>query len=185
MKKTEAVQMASGELSVMVCEAISRRESMIEAFKRDETDAYRLFHGAIEGRSGLNVERFGEAVLVSTFREPLSQSELDEIAEAVGQGVVYRHRGSREDMPLEGHVKHDQSFVVTERGVKMFVDLTGESLDPGVFLDFRGARKLVGERVVGKTLLNLFSYTCTMGLQRPFQGSPLQWRAELYGEWLR
>ena len=163
--------MASGELSVMVCEAISRRESMIESFKRDETDAYRLFHGAIEGRSGLNVERFGEAILVSTFREPLSKNELDEISEAVGQGVVYRHRGSREDKPCEGHVKYDQSFVVTERGVKMFVDLTGESLDPGVFLDFRGARRLIGERSVGKTLLNLFSYTCSVGLVATMAGA--------------
>jgi 23S rRNA (cytosine1962-C5)-methyltransferase len=171
MKKTEAVPMGSGELAVMVSDALSRRESIIETFKSDKTDAYRLFHGTVEGWAGLNVERFGEAVLVTTFREPLNRSALDEIAEALGQGVVYRHRGSREDSVCEGQVTHDQQFVVTERGVKMFADLTGDNLDPGLFLDFRGARRFVASRAEGKSLLNLFSYTCTMGLVATMAGA--------------
>ena len=163
--------MVSGELSEIVVEALARRESLIHDFKIEDTGAYRLFHGAVEGRLGLNVERFGESVLVTTFREPLSRSELDEIAEVVGQGVVYRHRGSEKEGVWIGHLTHDEQFVVTERGVKMFADLTGDNLDPGIFLDFRGARRFVAERAAGKSLLNLFSYTCTMGLVATIAGA--------------
>jgi len=144
---------------------------MIEAFELQETNAYRLFHGAVEGFPGLTVDQFGKSVLVSTYREPLTQRALDELAEVYGLGVTYHHRGKGvESLPI-GSVEHKEQFVIVESGVKMLVDLTGANLDPGLFLDFRGARRFVGEMSSGKSLLNLFSYTCTMGLVAVLSGA--------------
>lgn len=37
----------------------------------EQTNAYRLFHGSVEGESGWSVDRYGDALLVQTFHRPL------------------------------------------------------------------------------------------------------------------
>ena len=80
-----------------------RREGLIARLHAEDTDCYRLFHGAVEGRPGLAVDRYGPVLLVQTWREPLADGELQKwtvLAEsAVGASlpmVPYRRgRGRR------------------------------------------------------------------------------------------
>ena len=44
--------------------ALDRRAGLIAALQAEATDAYRLFHGSVEGVPGLTVDRYG-AVLLS------------------------------------------------------------------------------------------------------------------------
>ena len=41
-----------------------------------------MFHGTAEGRPGLTIDRYGGLVLVQSFREPLTSTDLAEIERA-------------------------------------------------------------------------------------------------------
>lgn len=61
-------------------------------------------------------------------------------------------------------------FIVHENGTKMLVNLS-DYLDTGLFLDHRETRQLVASLSKGKSLLNLFSYTCAFSVQAAAAGA--------------
>lgn len=61
-------------------------------------------------------------------------------------------------------------FEVLEYGVKFKVNLT-DYLDTGLFLDHRETRQLVAKEAAGKSLLNLFAYTCSFSVHAAVQGA--------------
>ncbi|CAM9899199.1 unnamed protein product [Scytosiphon promiscuus] len=67
--KVEAA-ITSAELLVSFQTALAAREQLMRKLMEEETDCYRLFHGAVEGCPGLTVDRYGTVVLVQTFRDP-------------------------------------------------------------------------------------------------------------------
>lgn len=144
--------------------AHERRQQLIE--KLDHTTCYRLFHGVAEGRPGLAVDRYGPALLVQTWRDPASAEELDAIEAILSNGlpmaVWHRAGGGRADRVPTGVTE----FVGTELGLRFDVtpptDHRGQ--DPLLFLDFRAARRWVRANAQGKSVLNLFSYTCGIGV---------------------
>src|SRR5438093_1495518 len=78
--------------------ALDSRAAFFARASSEATDACRLFHGIAEGREGLTIDRYGDLVLVQTFREPLEARELATI-EAVLRArlevdfhVVWNHR---------------------------------------------------------------------------------------------
>ncbi len=48
----------------------------------EETDAYRLFHGTVEGSAGLTVDRYGDLLLVQSFHSPLPPAALAELEDS-------------------------------------------------------------------------------------------------------
>ena len=59
-----------------VIEAIQRRASLREQLHKENTYAYRLFHGAVEGIPGLCIDRYGPLILAQTFKDPVGQYDL-------------------------------------------------------------------------------------------------------------
>jgi 23S rRNA (cytosine1962-C5)-methyltransferase len=64
----------------------------------------------------------------------------------------------------------EQFFPVLEYGVKFRVNLT-DYLDTGLFLDHRETRQLVAKACKGKSLLNLFAYTCSFSVHAAVHGA--------------
>ncbi len=143
--------------------AIDSRSDLIADLSSELTDCYRLFHGVAEGRPGLTIDRYGPVLLAQTWADKLSADELDAFLGSAGDLVpVYNHRAKPVDfeahfpvepMEAEGH----------ELGMTYDVRPRHRGQDPLIFLDFRAARRQVRINSPGKSVLNLFGYTCTMG----------------------
>ncbi|CAN0260788.1 unnamed protein product, partial [Ectocarpus sp. 8 AP-2014] len=54
---------------------------MMRKLLDEETDCYRLYHGAVEGCPGLTVDRYGTVVLVQTFRDPPADFNAEAVEE--------------------------------------------------------------------------------------------------------
>jgi 23S rRNA (cytosine1962-C5)-methyltransferase len=72
-------------------------------------------------------------------------------------------------LPLRGTVAPDP-LVIREEGIPFVVRL-GDGLSTGIFLDQRGNRRRVRELAQGKSVLNLFSYTCAFTVAAAIGGA--------------
>jgi len=158
--------------SSLLAEALRRREGLLERLHGEDTDCYRLFHGAVEGRPGLTVDRYGPVLLVQTWREGLQDGELEGFQQQVEASLglpltpVWNHRErGRKRRPFSAfHCVGSVDAVCREMGLEYDARPRHGGQDPLLFLDFRAARRRVLERSRGKTVLNLFAYTCGIGV---------------------
>ena len=169
-------------LAPLLRAALDRRRSLIAALAAEGTDCYRLFHGAVEGRPGLTVDAYGPLLIVQTFRDPLAAGELEVIALlAEGREVVWNHRGAPRaewgawhapgpgaEAPREGR----------ELGLRFEVRGRWRGKDPLLFLDLRAGRRWVKANAAGASVLNLFAYTCGLGVAAAAGGAAEVWNVD-------
>lgn len=161
-------------LSDLLAAALAARTALLARLHAEHTDAYRLFHGSVEGRSGLTIDRYGDLLLVQSFHRSLVADELAEIeacyaAALPGLTAIYNDRSrpnSRivNSLPPERMAAALQPRVAHEMGVGYRIQARHEGQDPWLFLDLRAGRRRVMRDVPGKSLLNLFAYTCGVGI---------------------
>ena len=163
-------------LSQSLNAALERRRPLLSELRGQGTDCYRLFHGTQEGAPGLTVDRYGPQLLVQSFHQPLATDELLTLAEQCTQTLqqplqlVYNDRSSN-------HSRVERSGAVYVAAEAALVDMIGHEWglnyrvrgrhagqDPLLFLDLRNARGWVKQHSAGKSVLNLFAYTCGVGL---------------------
>ena len=155
-------------------QALEARRELIARLTAEQTDAYRLFHGTVEGRPGLTVDRYGSLLLVQSFHGPLSAEELAALeafyADALtGPDLIYNdrsHANSRVSNPLppEQLARGEALREFSELGVKYRIQARHSGQDPWLFLDLRAARRRIMAEAPGKSLLNVFAYTCGVGI---------------------
>jgi 23S rRNA (cytosine1962-C5)-methyltransferase len=164
-------------------EAEARRALHTAIIEPEATDAYRLIHGASDGRPGWYVDRLG-AFLLSQAEQPLTAAQMAELARLAGglgsTGVYHkilsrqvRRTGVAEasPQPVLGEPAPER-FGIRENGVQFELSFQ-EGYSVGLFLDQRdNRRRLLTGRVVADfslrtgagtapwELLNVFAYTC-------------------------
>lgn len=161
-------------------QARSRRATLTEQLRAEGTDSYRLFHGGAEGLPGLTIDRYGELTLAQTFREPLSPNQLSMMLERYGEFFVYNHRGSREEM-FARHQPSPQALdpvIASELGLRYWIWARHKGIDPHLFLDLRMGRRWIREWAKGKTVLNLFAYSCGLGQVAAASGAIEVWNVD-------
>jgi 23S rRNA (cytosine1962-C5)-methyltransferase len=153
--------------------AIGARAPLLARLHAEGTDCYRLLHGIAEGQEGLTVDRYGPLLLLQTFRAPLPGPIVDALHAATERelGVallpVHNHRGAP---PPVDHVAHVAAAAALaehtahERRVRFVQQARHRGQDPWLFLDLRAGRALVQQLAMGKRVLNLFAYTCGVGI---------------------
>lgn len=165
----------STSLTSLLQAAHAARSALFERLHAEGTDAYRLFHGSVEGQPGLTVDRYGDLVLVQSFHQTLSEAELAELsafyqAALPGCDVVYNDRSSPNsrivnDLGSEAEWEAAQRpRVAHELGLSYHIQARHGGQDPWLFLDLRAARRRVQQLAAGRSVLNLFAYTCGVGL---------------------
>lgn len=178
-------------MSVLIHDEIDRalaaREPLLERLAADGTDAFRLFHGAAQGCPGLTIDRYGPLVLVQTFREPLVADDVLRLEEHLRRRLpdiefVYNHRAK------EAHERFEQwhqpresalaEVVCRERGVQFAIRARHRGQDPWLFLDLRNGRRRLAELAPGKSVLNLFAYTCGAGVAAAVAGATEVWNVD-------
>jgi 23S rRNA (cytosine1962-C5)-methyltransferase len=154
--------------------AIERRAELLTRLHAEHTDCYRLLNGTGEEMPGVTVDRYGPVLLIQTWRQPLETADVEAIgavAEAsLGRALqpVWNHRGGG-GQPLYDPVLPADP-VGREAGLVYDVRPRHRGSDPLLFLDFRVGRRRVREAGAG-SVLNLFAYTCGVGLAAAAGGS--------------
>lgn len=151
--------------------ALERRRDWLAELR--DTDCVRLLSGSVEGAPGVTVDRYGEWLLVQTGREPLPDGALDAITDQVERALgwsltpIWNHRPA---FRREGFDRFHRSTRPTEdalgceEGLVFRVDPRHGGLDPLLFLDLRGGRRRIRALARGRRVLNLFAYTCGIGV---------------------
>lgn len=136
---------------------------MIRDLHSEVTTCYRLFHGAAEGRPGLTIDRYGPVLLAQTWDQTLSAEELTVFLDSAEElNPVHNHRAK--PVNFEAHFPVEPFEALGEElGMTFDVSPRHRGEDPLVFLDFRAARRRVRLECRDRDVLNLFSYTSTMG----------------------
>ncbi len=164
----------SDTLLPLLAAAFDARAGLLARLHAEQTDAYRLFHGSVEGHPGLTVDRYGELLLVQCFHSPLATQALAALrafyAERLaGLALVYNDRSQANSrianpLPPEEIDAATQPRQMHEMGVAYRIAGRHAGQDPWLFLDLRAARRRVMHEAPGKSLLNLFAYTCGVGI---------------------
>lgn len=138
------------------------------SFEKDSlTTAYRLFNGEGDGIGGVIIDRYADYAVFSWYNETLYQkkAELLTAFRAVYPditGAYEKIRFSTKNLPESQFLYGEQApepLLVTENGVQ-FATYLNEGLMTGIFLDQKEVHgRLVDGFAVGKTVLNMFSYT--------------------------
>jgi 23S rRNA (cytosine1962-C5)-methyltransferase len=163
--------------------ALENRQTLLSDLHQQGTDCYRLFHGSQEGAGGLTIDRYGPQLLVQSFHQSLPPEQLQQLADQCDRSLnealllVYNDRS-------QGNSRIDRSDPVYQPEAAALADLIGHEWglnyrirgrhagqDPLLFLDLRNARGWVKQHSAGKSVLNLFAYTCGVGLSAAAGGA--------------
>lgn len=156
--------------------AFHNREALLAELHAQGTDCYRLFHGSQEGMPGLTADRYGPLLLVQSFHQPLERGVLlalhEQLCSSLGESLmlVYNDRSQgnsridRDDPVYRADSAALDDQVGREWGVSYRVRARHSGQDPLLFLDLRNARGWVKANSAGRSVLNLFAYTCGVGL---------------------
>ncbi len=149
--------------------AATRSFSIFKPRPIADSDAYRLVHGEADGAAGIFVDRYGDMLVVHADSaaaldhwHPVLRRELGMYAAA--RAKIHPREASREaprELTLWGEPPSE--LVVVERGVRYLVR-PNAGLSVGLFLDMREVRSWLHSIASGRTVLNLFAYTCSLGL---------------------
>ncbi|WP_017904144.1 class I SAM-dependent rRNA methyltransferase [Pseudomonas asplenii] len=163
--------------------ALDQRQDLLAELHARGTDCYRLFHGSQEGAAGLTIDRYGPQLMVQSFHQTLDRDSLLAAQAAVNQALgldtllVYndRSRGNsrvdREDPIYRAEENALVDLIGHEWGLNYRVRGRHAGQDPLLFLDLRNARGWVKQHSRGKSVLNLFAYTCGVGLSAAAGGA--------------
>jgi len=173
--------MSAQTLTDLLQAAFITRQPLIARLHAEDTNAYRLFNGSSENRPGLTVDRYADLLLIQTFHKALDGHDRVAIeafyaAALPGLTAIYNDRSqanSRIANPLPADVlaaaHTPREF--HEMGLRYVVQARHGGQDPWLFLDMRAGRRRIMQEAAGKSLLNLFAYTCGVGLAAASAGA--------------
>ena len=149
------------------------------AYYQDElTTAFRLFNQEGDGFGGLTVDLYGDYAVFSWYnsyvyqiRQTISEAFRQVFTEVLGTYEKIRFKGlDYESAHVYGQEAPD-FFTVLENGV-LYQVFMNDGLMTGIFLDQHEVRgSLVDGLAMGKSLLNMFSYTAAFSVAATMGGA--------------
>lgn len=168
------------ELPTLLAAALDRRRPLLDRLHAEGTDAYRLLHGIAEGAPGLTLDRYGSLLLAQTFRTPLGAAEVAALQDTANRAlgldlpIVHNHRGPPHPEAPAPHLPTQAGLadhLCHEAGVCFPIRARHRGQDPWLFLDLRAGRTAVRAAAAGRRVLNLFAYTCGVGIAATAAGA--------------
>lgn len=154
------------------------KEKRSAYYQDDLTTTYRLFNQEGDGFGGLTVDLYGNYAVFSWYNSYVYQIRQT-ISEAFRQ-VFHEVLGAYEKIRFKGldyesaHVYGQEApdfFTVLENGV-LYQVFMNDGLMTGIFLDQHEVRgSLVDGLTMGKSLLNMFSYTAAFSVAAAMGGA--------------
>lgn len=148
--------------------------------KREQIECYRLYNRDIPEYPYLidiykdNVILYDRGNEIDQEKEDHFENTLDALKEIfeIGLSSIYVKSRSRQkgDNQYKKVDKKEETIIVQEKQAKFHINLS-DYLDSGLFLDHRPLRQIVFQESKNKSVLNLFSYTCSMGVFAALSGA--------------
>ena len=170
MKDKKRILMAEESLPALLEKAVAAREGLLEAGHKS---ALRLFNGFLEGCPDLVVDLYARTLVLQDYSEAPEEG-LAMIKQAQAwlqsrlawlQAGIVKVRNSRSAEAKRGRRlfggKPDRK--VQEQGVWYALDLCMHQ-DASLYLDTRNLRTWAKENLAGKSVLNTFAYTGSLGV---------------------
>ena len=163
--------------------ALAKRDSLLSELHAEGTDCYRLLHGSQEGAGGLTIDRYGPQLLIQSFHQSLTADQVQELGAMCDSTLnerlllIYNDRSQgnsrvdRSDAVYQAEPAALADVVAQEGGLNYRIRGRHAGQDPLLFLDLRHARAWVRQHSQGKSVLNLFAYTCGVGLSAAAGGA--------------
>ena len=154
------------------------KEKRSAYYQDDLTTAFRLFNQEGDGFGGLTVDLYGDYVVFSWYnsyvyqiRQTISEAFRQVFPEVLGTYEKIRFKGlGYESAHVYGQEAPD-FFTVLENGV-LYQVFMNDGLMTGIFLDQHEVRgSLVDGLAMGKSLLNMFSYTAAFSVAAAMGGA--------------
>ena len=164
---------SQNKLKTLLDQAWQNRSDLKAQWQEEQSDCYRIFHGTNEGLPGTTLDRYGSLLILQTFHQPVSEEELEQVTEFATQEfpnlhLVYNDRSKSNSRIQNSHTSENEldttPIEAHELGIKYRIQGRHQGQDPWLFLDLRAGRRYVKAHSEGKTVLNLFSYTCGIGI---------------------
>lgn len=163
--------------------AILKRENL-----RKYSEGFRAIHGENDGLPGIVVDVYGKTGVLQTYSrgvDTIGRYVGAVVAEKLGlENLIWKIPSKRRSKSLQEGTrvlrgKIPPPFSFKEGKIDLFVDV-GEGQKSGLFLDLRGLRKWLSlQRLEGKRVLNLFSYSGTLGLAAETGGAAEIWNVDI------
>lgn len=144
-----------------------------ELFDRRHESAFRLFNGFSEGCPALAIDLYAATAVVGNYADPPEQGAA--LVEAAREllltrlpwlrAIILKTRSAAEAAARQGVLIYGTEVDrrVREHGVWYAVDLT-MNRDASLYLDTRNLRAWAIEQLAGKSVLNTFAYTGSLGV---------------------
>lgn len=154
------------------------KEKRSAYYQDDLTTAFRLFNQEGDGFGGLTVDLYGDYAVFSWYnsyvyqiRQTISEAFRQAFPEVLGTYEKIRFKGlDYESAHIYGQEAPD-FFTVLENGV-LYQVFMNDGLMTGIFLDQHEVRgSLVDGLAMGKSLLNMFSYTAAFSVAAAMGGA--------------
>ncbi len=150
--------------------------------KRTDTDCFRIYDREMH-HYPLAIDFYSGRFCIHYFSPSKEDDDPpQELVEEINKALItlfgkiehltyWRTRFKRkETRQYEKSSSTQDFFTVQEYGFKFLVNLV-DYLDTGLFLDHRETRKIVAAEANGKSLLNLFAYTCSFSVHAALAGA--------------
>lgn len=162
--------LTAAALAARLAAALDARADLFDT--RHEA-AFRLFNGFVEGCPAIVADLYARTIVLHNYADPPGGAQ-SLVSAAMGylrerlpwiRAVVLKERHAASPEARRGALLHGDApdRKVRERGVWYALDLT-LNRDAGLYLDTRGLRAWALEGLAGKTVLNLFAYTGSLGV---------------------
>ena len=151
--------------------------------KQQQLECYRVY-GADLPEYAVAIDIYHHWVHVQEYQmgkevdENKAKRRLQQVIYYVGEVLevdyshiyVKRRQKQRGDKQYQ-KLAHEENFHVVKEYEALFYVNLSDYLDTGLFLDHRKMRKIIAKSSKGKSLLNLFSYTCTASVHAALNGA--------------
>ncbi|HXF85805.1 MAG TPA: class I SAM-dependent methyltransferase [Anaerolineales bacterium] len=149
-------------------QALASRASLFGA--RHET-AFRLFNGFLEGYPELVMDIYGHTLVVYDYAEQPHSNLILEVVEHIRHALpwlrasILKTRNAKSLQEKRGRLLFGEKpdTRIKEHGIWYALDLT-MNRDASFYLDTSNLRKWLSENLRGKSVLNTFAYTGSLGV---------------------
>ena len=156
------------DLEILLNTALGHR---IQKLDSKHTGAIRLFNGFFEGNPDFCIDLFGKTILINHYQKTPNPDLAAYITKWTQQilpfvdCVVLKERYANTPQGKQGtiHFGTEPCQQIAENGVWYKVDLTMNH-DASFYLDTRNLREWLKRYSTGKTILNAFAYTGSLGI---------------------
>lgn len=151
-------------LSPLLTQPLSSRASLLTP---DHDSAFRLFNGFTEGDPSLVIDLYGRTAVIHNYGDaPIDEAKEFLLSEFNWlKAILVKTRNGKTQNEKRGVMIYGEEpdRSIREHGVRYAIDLTMNQ-DASFYLDTRTAREWAIQNLKGKSVLNTFAYTGSLGV---------------------